>query len=210
MRDQTEITIKGKLWRVERLEGTVVAASKSHDVEIRGSSDNKINETVVRDRIFLRDAQGTEHVLRLWAADVDCREGHHLVALWLMPVKPTIKAAAQPGEGLEGDTFNLALIFNRDTGESNWRGGTGVSTAYPLTYFPFLVLGCLGTCTLVFFMTGLIAKIPGRAKSWIAVLGALLAFAAYAAMSGKHYIGARGLRKDLLALAKEPVQATGP
>ena len=197
-----EITVNGKRCRIERLEGTVLSADKAHVSESRGSGENKFHVTVVRDNVFLRDAQGTEHVLRLLDTDVVCREGHTLVAIWLVPEKQ-FGVARKIGTSLTGDTFNLALIYNRDTDEANWNSDTGIINVYPLSKPVFLVIGGFVLPFAALILLGGISSILGT-------VGAVLVLIGYIALARKHLSGARVLRNNLLDLAKEPVQVTSP
>lgn len=198
---RTEITIKGKEWIIERLDGTVLAASKTHDVQVTGSGDDKRLKTVVHDRIFLRDAKGVEHVLRVRDADVDSREGHHLTILWLKPMYAASSAAVGTEERPGEDTQYLILIYNRDTDEANWKGGTGMSFIYPLTNDTIESIGCLATLIVAF----LCWSIPK-----IGPLVALAIFALYLRVDRKQAIAERALKSQLLSVATGPSLTTSP
>jgi len=100
------IRINGRQIQLHFVAGTVVGTSKSHETQTAVSGGGgsasvskssafgqrqqvRVNleplqvtsSTIVHDQIFLRDAQGQEHVFNLQNLQVDCREGHSLTVV---------------------------------------------------------------------------------------------------------------------------------
>jgi hypothetical protein len=94
----SEISVGGKLYEVHSLQGRVAAATKHLETRVHGGGGGGYTHqgsgytapvtvsstTVTHDQIFVIEPNGREHALRLENWNISTREGHELVAVWLI------------------------------------------------------------------------------------------------------------------------------
>ncbi len=114
-----DIVINGNRYEVHQFSGEVMKANKHLETQVRGGGGGGFtyqgtggggsvsisSTTVTHDDVFLRDAQGREHVLRLRDWDVACREGHDMQAVWL---------------SRDGKDTDYLMVRNRTTDTVRW------------------------------------------------------------------------------------------
>lgn len=115
-----DIDINGKRYQVHHFTGKVMQANKHLETQVSGGGGGGFtykgtggggsvsisSTTITHDDVFLQNAQGREHVLRLKDWDVACREGHEMQAVWLSR------------DAKESDDY--LLIQNFTTGSAHW------------------------------------------------------------------------------------------
>jgi hypothetical protein len=93
-----EITINGKPFELHAVTGRVAAANKQLETRVHGGGGGGYtyqgtghtapvhitSTTVTHDQIYVVDGSGQEHALRLQNWNIACREGHELIAVWLI------------------------------------------------------------------------------------------------------------------------------
>lgn len=114
------IDINGKRYEVRQFAGKVMQANKHLETQVQGGGGGGFtyqgtggsgavsirSTTVTHDDVFLQNAQGREHVLRLKDWNVACREGHEMRAVWLH----------RDGK----DSEDYLLIQNLTTSATHW------------------------------------------------------------------------------------------
>lgn len=115
-----DIDINGKRYELRQFTGKVMQANKHLETQVRGGGGGGFtyqgtggsgavsisSTTVTHDDVFLQNAQGREHVLRLKDWDVACREGHEIRAAWLRR------------DGKDSDDY--LLVQNLTTSATHW------------------------------------------------------------------------------------------
>lgn len=128
-----DIAIGGKKYEAYWVAGKVAAANRQLETRVHGggSGGNSApapvtSTTVTHDEIFLIDNDGKEHSLRLQNWNVSSREGHEMLAIWL------IKKGKSTGP--------YVVIHNRTLNETYYNDAVLTKMHRPLWLYPFVPL----------------------------------------------------------------------